>query len=74
MTGVLITLFGLLNGLFGGAWVDPAHPPPDWQNTLGLEAGERLGQSFVSAHLGLMGVEVGLWAETPARVIPVPGA
>ncbi len=68
MTGVLITLFGLLNGLFGGAWVDPAHPPPDWQNTLGLGAGERLGQSFVSAHLGLMGVEVGLRAETPARV------
>ncbi len=66
--GIFIALFGLLNGLLGGAWVDPAHPPPDWQTTLSLGAGERLGQGFVSAHLGLMGVEVGLWAETPARV------
>ncbi len=66
--GILIAFFGLLNGLLGGAWVDPAHPPVDWQNTLAARAGERLGQSFVSAHYGLMGVEVGLLPEGPARV------
>lgn len=66
--GIFIALFGLLNGLLGGAWVDPAHPPVDWQNTLAARAGERLGQSFVAAHAGLMGVEVGLLPEGPARV------
>ncbi len=67
-TGILIALFGLLNGLIGGAWVDPAHPPLDPENTLRVQAGEHLGQSFLSAHRGLMGVELSLLPEGTARV------
>jgi len=65
---LLTLLFALLNAIMGGAWVDPAHPPVDWGRVVRAEAGTHLGQTFVPAHGGLLGVEVGLRASGPARV------
>lgn len=68
MKGFLALIFVLLNAVIGGAWVDPAHPPVDWGRPVRVEAGGHAGQTFVAAHGGLVGVEVGLRAVSPARV------